>query len=96
LRDEAAIPVLETFASAAKETPTRTPAEYAISAIRSGRPPANESQSLRSEVMELKKQNRELQDEMKALNKKVDAVAKATPDDSKQTTKSRKPQKRGK
>jgi aminopeptidase N len=94
LRDEAAIPVLETFASAAKETPTRTPAEYAISAIRSGRPPANESQSLRSEVTELKKQNRELQDEMKALNKKVDAVAKATPDDSKQTGKSRKPQKR--
>jgi aminopeptidase N len=77
LRDEKAIPILETFASAAKETLTRTPAEYAINAIRSGRRAGNESQALRTEVMDLKKENRELREEMKSLGKKVDAIAKA-------------------
>jgi aminopeptidase N len=76
LRDEKAISVLETFAAAAKETPTRPPAEFAINAIRSGRRPGNESQTLRTEVMDLKKDNRELRDELKLLSKKIDAIAK--------------------
>jgi HEAT repeat protein len=92
LRDEKAIPILETFASASKETPTRTPAEYAINAIRSGRKPGNEAQALRGEVMDLKKENRELRDELKSLEKKVDAIAKE-PIDAK---KEEKPKKRSK
>jgi aminopeptidase N len=79
LRDEQAIPVLETFASAAKQMPTRAPAEAAINAIRSGRKPGNESQALRSEVMDLKKENRELRDELKSLTKKVDGLAEQKP-----------------
>jgi hypothetical protein len=92
LRDEKAIPVLETFASAAKETPTRTPAEVAINSIRGGRRPGNESQALRTEVMDLKKENRELRDELKSLTKKVDALgqeAKTAP--GKKNSKSDKP-----
>jgi aminopeptidase N len=75
LRDEKALPVLETFAAAAKEMPTRTPAELAINAIRTARRPGNEAQTLRTEVMDLKKENRELRDEVKSLSKKVDALA---------------------
>jgi HEAT repeat protein len=75
LRDEKALPALETFAAAAKDTPTRTPAELAINAIRTARRPGNEAQALRTEVMDLKKENRELRDELKSLSKKVDALA---------------------
>jgi aminopeptidase N len=76
LRDEKAIPALETFATANRDRPTRNPAESAINAIRSGRPQGNESQALRGEVMELKKENRELRDEMKTISQKVEALAK--------------------
>jgi aminopeptidase N len=91
LRDEKAIAVLETFTSAAKETPTRTPAELAINAIRTGRRPGNESQALRTEVMDLKKENRDLRDELKSLSKKVDALAQQPKADDK--TKKTKPEK---
>lgn len=97
LRDEKAIPVLEGFASAAKETPTRNPAEFAINAIRSGRRPGNEAQALRTEVMDLKKENRALRDDLKSLSKKVDAIskppatAKSKPAQSKKPVKSARP-----
>lgn len=89
LRDEKAIPVLEGFAAAAKESPTRNPAEFAINAIRSGRRPGNEAQALRTEVMDLKKENRELRDELKSLSKKVDAISKPPAADPKQKSKSK-------
>jgi aminopeptidase N len=92
LRDEKAVPVLEGFASAAKETPTRNPAEFAINAIRSGRRPGNEAQALRTEVMDLKKENRELRDELKSLSKKVDAISKPA-EPSKSKSKSSPPKK---
>lgn len=76
LRDERAIPMLETFATAARENPTRNPAETAINAIRAGRPQGNESQALRTEVMDLKKENRELREDLKTLTRKVDALTK--------------------
>jgi aminopeptidase N len=93
LRDEKAIPVLEGFAAAAKETPTRNPAEFAINAIRSGRRPGNEAQALRTEVMDLKKDNRELRDELKSLSKKVDAINKPAADakSKSKTTQSKRP-----
>jgi aminopeptidase N len=89
LRDEKAIAVLETFANAAKETPTRTPSELAINAIRSGRRPGNEAQALRTEVMDLKKENRELRDELKTLSKKVDAMQQSPKPASNQKGKSK-------
>ncbi|HUS33998.1 MAG TPA: M1 family aminopeptidase [Verrucomicrobiae bacterium] len=89
LRDEKAISVLEGFASSAKETPTRNPAEFAINAIRSGRRAGNEAQALRTEVMDLKKENRELRDELKSLSKKVDALIKTPADTAKQKSKSK-------
>lgn len=76
LRDEKAIPALETFVTASRERPTRNPAESAINAIRAGRPQGNESQALRGEVMDLKKENRELRDEVKTLSQKFDALTK--------------------
>lgn len=93
LRDENAIPVLETFASAARETPTRTPAETALNNIRAARSPGNESQALRGEVMELKKENRELRDEMKTLSQKVQALKKDLPASNTEKPKSTKPKK---
>lgn len=79
LRDERSIPILETFAGAAPGTPARAPAESAINAIREARPPANESQALRTEVMDLKKENREIRDEMKTLSQKLQALTKDQP-----------------
>jgi hypothetical protein len=93
LRDEKAIPLLEGFAGAAKETPTRNPAEFAINAIRSGRRPGNESQVLRTEVMDLKKENRELREELKTLSKKVEAISKPAPVASKEKSKPAAPKK---
>jgi aminopeptidase N len=89
LRDEKAIAVLETFATAAKESPTRTPAEAAINAIRSGRRAGNEAQALRTEVMDLKKENRELRDELKGLSKKVDALAQPAKTNANEKTKTK-------
>ncbi len=87
LRDERSIPILETFADA-HETPTSGPAQSALNEIRSARPQGNESQTLRTEVMDLKKENRELRDELKTLSQKVQALTKdssasATDDKSK-------------
>jgi len=80
LHDEQAIPALQTFATAAREMPTRNPAESAINAIRAARTPAVESQTLRTEVMDLKKENRELRDEFKTFLKKFQELSKdATP-----------------
>lgn len=76
LKDERAIPILETFATASRETPVRVPAESALNAIRSARPNPAEPQALRNEVMELKKENREIREEMKTLSQKLQALTK--------------------
>ena len=88
---------LGSFASAAKEMPTKTPAELAINAIRTGRRPGNESQTLRTEVMDLKKENRDLREELKSLSKKVDALAQQPKaDDKSKKGKSEKPKRASK
>ena len=74
LRDERAIPILERFASAQKNTPERASAERAIETIRAARRSTLEAGDVRREVLELQRQNRELRRDFDALKKKLDAV----------------------
>src|SRR5262249_8058221 len=55
LGDAQAIAVLQTFATASKETPERSAAERAITELRAGRKPADDFKNLRQEVLELQK-----------------------------------------
>jgi aminopeptidase N len=73
LGDPKAIPALETFAQAAKETPTRTAAEQAVASLRAGRKPVDDFKNLRQEVLDLEKANRELRKELDDLKKKLEA-----------------------
>ncbi len=73
LADPKAIPVLETFASASKESPERTAAERAISALRAAKKPADDLKDLRDEVLDLKKLNREMRKEIDDLKKKAES-----------------------
>ncbi len=73
LRDDRALPVLERFATAQKNTPVRTAAERALDAVRSGRKTPAEVGDIRREVLELQKQNRELRREFDAMKKKLEA-----------------------
>ena len=75
LGDPQAIALLEKFTGAPKGTPERTAAEKALASLRDSRKPSAEFGSLRSEVLGLQKENRELRTEMDALKKKVDAVS---------------------
>ncbi|MBI4326355.1 MAG: HEAT repeat domain-containing protein [Chloroflexi bacterium] len=74
LGDPKAIAVLETFARAGKESPERSAAERAIASLRAARKPVDDFQSLRNEVLDLKKENRDLRKEMDDLKKKVGAL----------------------
>ncbi|MBM3833196.1 MAG: hypothetical protein FJ403_07970 [Verrucomicrobia bacterium] len=73
LQDLKSIPVLETFASASKESPERSAAERAIAAVRAAKKPADDLKDLRNEILELQKKNRELRKEFDDLKKKLDA-----------------------
>jgi aminopeptidase N len=73
LGDPAAIPVLERFATASKETAQRQPAETAVTTLRAGRKPVDDFKNLRQEVLALEKSHRELRKELDELNKKVAA-----------------------
>lgn len=78
LGDPQAIAVLETFASASRETPERTAAERAISDLRAGRKPVDDFKNLRQEVLELQKSNRELRKELDTLKRTTEAKAATT------------------
>ncbi len=78
LRDERALPTLERFSSASKDTPERAAADRSIEAIRAGRKTATEVGELRREMMDLQKQNRDLRKEFDAVKNKLDATAKAS------------------
>jgi hypothetical protein len=78
LGDPQAIAVLQTFASASKETPERSAAERAITDLRAGRKPVDDFKNLRQEVLELQKSNRELRKELDTLKKTTEAKG-ATP-----------------
>lgn len=72
LEDPKAIPLLETFAGANKQSPERAAAESAMAALRAGRKPSDNLRELRNEVLELQKANRELRKEFEELRKKLD------------------------
>ena len=76
LGDPKAVAVLEKFTGGVKESPERTAAEKAIAAVRDQKKPGVELGTLRSEVMNLQKDNRELRKELDDLKKKFDSLAK--------------------
>jgi len=83
LGDPQAIAVLQTFASASKETPERAAAERAIADLRAGRKPVDDFKNLRQEVLELQKSNRELRRELDTLKKTTEAKTATSPDKGK-------------
>ncbi len=74
LNDPKAIAVLEPFAAATVEGPERTAAERALTALRDNRPASAELGTLRTEVLNLQKENRDLRKDLDDLKKKLDAV----------------------
>jgi aminopeptidase N len=76
LNDPKAIAVVEKFAGDPVQSPERNAAERALVALRENRPPGAELGSLRTEVLNLQKENRDLRKDLDELKKKVDAVSK--------------------
>jgi len=74
LGDPKAIAVLETFASASKETPESAAATRAITAIRSGRKPSDDYKDLRQEVLDLQKTVRDLRKHLDELQSETRAA----------------------
>lgn len=72
LGDPKALAVLETFASASRESNERAAAIQAIAKIRAGRKPVDDLKNLRQEVLDLQKSSRELRRELDDLKKKAD------------------------
>ena len=79
LDDPAALAVLETFAGASKDSPERTAAEQSVAKLRAGRKPADDLKSLRQEVLDLQKANRDLRKDLDALKKKLNATEPTSP-----------------
>jgi aminopeptidase N len=74
LGDPKAIPAVERFATAGKETPERGAAERVLASLRAGRKPVDDFKNLRQEVTDLEKANRDLRKDLDDLKKKVQAV----------------------
>ena len=74
LNDPRALPVLETFARAAADSPERKAADKAIESLRAGHPASAELGSLRKEVLDLQKTQRDLRQELDTLKKKLEAA----------------------
>ena len=79
LGDTRALPLLETFARAAKNSPERQAAEKAIEALRSARKPSAELSQMRQELLDLQKDNRQLRLDLDALKKKLEAAPPSKP-----------------
>jgi len=79
LGDASAIPVLQTFATAAKGVPEQTAAERAVAELRAGRKPVDDFKNLRQEVLDLQKANRDLRKDLDDLKKKLDAAPSTPP-----------------
>jgi len=73
LGDPKAIAVLQTFASASKESREREAATRAIADLRAGRKPADEFKGLRQEILDLQKTTRDFRKELDELKKKGEA-----------------------
>ena len=78
LGDARAIPVLETFASGQKDSPERTTAEKALTALRETRKTSVEFGVMRNELLSLQKENRELRKDLDDLKRKIEAVVPKT------------------
>jgi aminopeptidase N len=89
LGDPKAVAVLEKFTGIVKESPERTAAERAITAVRDQKKPGVELGTLRTEVMNLQKENRDLRKELDEVKKKLDALA-PKPAENGKTKKSKK------
>jgi len=72
LEEHSAIAMLDTFASAARETPERDSAQQAIDRLRSAGKPADNLKDLRDEVIELQKSQRDLKKDLDALKKQLE------------------------
>jgi hypothetical protein len=65
--------VLQTFATASKESPESVAAAAAISVLRADRKPVDDFKNLRAEVTDLEKANRTLRKDLDELKKKTEA-----------------------
>lgn len=79
LGDPKAIPVLQTFTTAARESRERTAAVRAVADLRAARRPVDDFKNLRQEVLDLQKSNRDFRKEIDDLKKKVEAREKIPP-----------------
>jgi aminopeptidase N len=77
LEDPKAIPALQTFANASKETEEQPVAEKAIADIRAARRPTDNLKDLRSEMIDLQKESRKMRKEMEEMQKKAEAKKQA-------------------
>ena len=79
LGDTKAIPVLQTFTKADKESPERKAAEGALASLRSVRKPVDDFKNLRQEVLDLQKETRELHKALDELKDQLQAQGSGTP-----------------
>lgn len=80
LGDPRALAAVETFTTAAKDSPERRAAEDAAGKLRAARKPVDEFRALRDEVLGFQKENRELRREFETLKKKLEEQAAADKD----------------
>jgi aminopeptidase N len=78
LEDPQAIALLQTFASAAKETPEQETAAKAIAALRTVNKPSDNLKDLREEMLKLQKDNQRISKELDDVKKRLDASAPQT------------------
>jgi aminopeptidase N len=74
LGDPKAIAVLETFTAAPKESRERVAAEKVLADLRATKKPGAETATLRTEVLALQKENRDLRKEFDDLKRKLEAT----------------------
>ncbi|MHB9006976.1 MAG: HEAT repeat domain-containing protein [Limisphaerales bacterium] len=89
LGDPRAIAVLETFATAAKDSPERKTAEKSIADLRARKKPVDDLRDLRNEVLGLQRENRELRRSVETLTQQFTESAQAT--EKKKQKKKKKP-----
>jgi HEAT repeat protein len=75
LGDTKAIGVLEKFTTLPEKSPERSAAEKAIAALRDSKRPSAELGAIRTEVLGLQKENRELRKELDDVKKRIESLA---------------------
>ncbi|MBI5774253.1 MAG: M1 family metallopeptidase [Verrucomicrobia bacterium] len=73
LGDDGAIPLLETFAQSAKNSPEQKEAEAALAKLRGAQKPGDNLKDLRKELSDVKEENRKLRKEFDELKQRLDA-----------------------